>query len=170
MSEELGIIDNIRKKGFRPQVVGCFINNDKILFLYKKAHKLWQLPQGGIDNQETIREALKREMTEELGKSFAKNCNFEDISIIEENQLEFSSKFQGIRELKTDAGKEIKMKGKRYLFIKIQAKITKLNIKRTEFDDYQWCTPKEALSLANNIYQTGKKEITLKAIKSLQIK
>ena len=170
MSEELKIIDNIRKKGFRPQVVGCFINNHKILFLYKKKHKLWQLPQGGIDNKETIRKALKREMTEELGEDFVKNCNFDDVIIVKEAQLEFSPKFQGSRELKTDSDRKMRMKGKRYLFIEIQAETIELNVKQTEFDEYKWCTLKEALSLVNNIYQIGKKQTTLKAIKSLQIK
>jgi len=168
MSEkELQIIDDIRQKGFRPQVVGCFLNNNKILFLYKKKHSLWQLPQGGIDNKETVRQAIKREMQEELGEKFIKNCDFYNIEITEEAQLEFPKKTKGSRDLKTDTGKEMFMKGKRYLFIKIKVNSPELDIDQTEFDNHKWLNFKDAIILSNKIYQIGKRKITLKAIKSI---
>ncbi len=168
MSEELKIIDNIRKQGFRPQVVGCFIYNSKILFLYKKEHNLWQFPQGGIENEETIQQALKREMTEELGKDFINNCDLSNPLIFNEQQLKFPSSSKGFRELKTDLEEKIKMKGKRYFFIKIPTNKTKIKINQTEFDDYQWLTFAEASSKAKEIYQKGKRQLTLKAIESLK--
>ncbi len=167
MSEELKIIDSIRQKGFRPQVVGCFVNDNKILLLFHKKNNLWQLPQGGIDNQETITEALKREMKEELGVDFIKNCDFSNIFITEEAQLIFPKKHQGSRELKTDGEKEKIMKGKRYFFLKINTRKTQIDIQKTEFDDYLWLNKTDALKLAQKIYQKGKREITLKAITSL---
>lgn len=167
MSEELEIIDNIRQKGFRPQVVGCFVNDNKILLLFHKKYKLWQLPQGGINNRETVLEALKREMEEELGVDFIKNCDFSDTLITEEAQLIFPKKHQGSRELKTDEGQEKSMKGKRYFFLKINARETQIDLKKTEFDDYLWLNKTDALKLAQKIYQKGKREITLKAITSL---
>ncbi len=109
-------------------------------------------------------------MEEELGDDFIKNCDFSNINIFEEAQLKFPENAQGSRELKTDDGQEMKMKGKRYLFIKIQANTSKLDIKKTEFDDYQWLNTKEAINIANKIYQVGKKQITLKAINSLNSK
>ncbi|MCK5080959.1 MAG: NUDIX domain-containing protein [Candidatus Moranbacteria bacterium] len=167
MSKELEIIDKIRQKSFRPQVVGCFLNNNKILFLYKKKHNLWQFPQGGINNRETVHQAITREMIEELGENFVKNCDFSNFEIIEEDQIEFPQKYQGSRELETDTGQKMEMKGKRYLFIKIQVNVSKIDIDQTEFDDYQWLNSKQAFSLASQIYQTGKKRTTLKALKAL---
>lgn len=67
-------IDSIRSQGLRPEVVGCFVSSKKILFVYKKEHHLWQLPQGGIENKEKIEKAALREMTEELGQSFVDSC------------------------------------------------------------------------------------------------
>jgi len=69
-------------------------------------------------------------MEEELGDDFIKNCDFSNINIFEEAQLKFPENAQGSRELKTDDGQEMKMKGKRYLFIKIQANTSKLDIKK----------------------------------------
>ena len=40
-------LDALRKEGIRPSVVGCFINNKKLLLVYQKTFNLWQLPQGG---------------------------------------------------------------------------------------------------------------------------
>lgn len=43
-------------------------NKNKTLFLIIKAKKgYWQFPQGGIENDETPKEALKREIYEETG-------------------------------------------------------------------------------------------------------
>jgi NADH pyrophosphatase NudC (nudix superfamily) len=162
--EELQIIDNIRRKGFRPQVVGCFVCENKILFLFKKDHKLWQFPQGGIENDETIKEALVREMHEELEDTFLKNCNFSKIEIFDENQILFSKKSKGIRALKTDSEKEIKMLGKRYLFIKVPTDKKEIKITQTEFDKYRWLNQRDSITLVKKIKQLGKKRIILKAL------
>jgi len=99
-------IDQIRNEGFRPQIVGCFLNDKKILFLYKKKHDLWQFPQGGIDNGETVEVAFFREMAEELGEEFAKSCN-KNILLIGSDEVNFPAHSQGSRELKNDTGQDI---------------------------------------------------------------
>jgi len=62
-----------RKKSYRPNVAAVILSSkypDKCEFFV--AHRTdirnaWQFPQGGIDNDETPREALKRELLEEIG-------------------------------------------------------------------------------------------------------
>ena len=159
-------LDQIRKNGHRPQVVGCFLHNKKILFLYKKEHDLWQFPQGGIDNNETIEEAVLREMKEELGSDFLKDVEVGDL--IMKDGLEFSSDKWGSRNLKTDDGEEVLMKGKKYFVIKVKAGLTELDINQTEFDDYRWLDYEEALKLTETIYQKGKKRITEEILDSLR--
>ena len=161
----LNAIDEIRKSGFRPGVVGCFLNNKKVLFLFKKEYDLWQLPQGGIDNEESIEEATIREMTEELGEEFV--ASMEINSLFGGNEIEFPPKTQNTRTLKTDAGEEIFMKGKNYFYIAINAKITELDIVKTEFDDCRWLDYGEAMELAETIYQRGKKRVTIDILKKL---
>ena len=62
-----------RKKSYRPNVAAVILSSqypDKCEFFV--AHRTdiknaWQFPQGGIDEGETPREALKRELLEEIG-------------------------------------------------------------------------------------------------------
>jgi len=158
-------IDQIRKSGFRPQVVGYFLNDKKILFLYKKEYNLWQLPQGGIDNQESIEQATTREMVEELGKEFVSSIKIN--SLIGDNQVEFPNQTKNSRELKTDSGEDIFMKGKKYFFIAIDTGIADLNINKTEFDDFKWLDYNNAIKLSKTIYQRGKQRVTVDALNKL---
>jgi putative (di)nucleoside polyphosphate hydrolase len=155
-------IDKIRQEGFRPQVVCCILRNNKILFVYKKKYKLWQLPQGGIDNKESIEQATLREMSEELGTDFTKS--FQIGKIVGEDKLIFPKHLQGSRNLQTDNGEEKLMLGKKYFFVPIQTTTETLDITQSEFDDYKWLSYEEAIELTQKIYQKGKQQLTLKII------
>ena len=164
-SPSLKEIDSIRKKSFRPVVVGCFINQERLLFVYKKEHDLWQLPQGGIENRELLEDAFKREMSEELGDGFmiqAEQCQF-----LGQDELGFPTHLHGSRKLRTDDGQEIEMKGKAYLFCRSEIEVDKLDISKSEFDDYKWIPISEANDFSEIIYQKGKRQITLRAISKL---
>ncbi len=159
-------IDNIRQEGLRPQIVGCILHDKKILFVYKEKYKLWQLPQGGIDNKETIQEAAIREMTEELGADFTKS--FQIGAVIGSDTLIFPKHLQGSRHLQTDVGEKQLMLGKKYFFIPLQAGNKDLDISQTEFDDYKWLNYGEAILITKKIHQEGKQQTTLKALTVLR--
>lgn len=163
-------LDQIRSLGFRPQVVGCFLHNKKILFLFHEKHNLWQLPQGGVDNKETIDQAFKREMAEELSQEFMQSAINRDtkLNIIGEDQIEFPPATQDSRELRSDQGDKLYMKGKKYYFVAVESNLIDLNINKTEFNDYQWVDFKQASKLADEIYQRGKKRITVNALNILR--
>lgn len=160
-------INSFRKQGLRPDVVGCFVSNRQILLLYKKEHDLWQLPQGGIENKETPEIALASEMAEELGQDFLRSAR-EEIYFIGEDKVEFPKKTQDVRELFTDEGEQKKMIGKKYFFLAIPTENQKLDLSKTEFDDYRWLGYSEAMTLASKIYQSGKRRVTEKAIQLLK--
>jgi putative (di)nucleoside polyphosphate hydrolase len=160
-------VDKIREMGFRPQVVGCFLYDKQLLLVYKKEHDLWQLPQGGIDNNETMREALAREMIEELGNTFVKQGDMHS-EIIIEDKIEFPPNKQGTRNLQTDDERQITMKGKKYFFFAISSSISKINPEEMEFDEYKWVTFKEGTALAEKIHQKGKKRITIRLLNKLK--
>lgn len=162
-------LDDIRKKGLRPQVVGCFIHDKKVLFVFKKKYDLWQIPQGGIDNKENLKDALNREMSEELGTDFASNIG-DEYEIIGEDEMYFPQHVQGARELLTDDGSAVLMLGKYYYFVVSEVKKSKLDIEATEFDDYKWVSYDEAQDLIDKIYQPGKRRITIESVNQLQNK
>ncbi|RMA80214.1 RNA pyrophosphohydrolase [Umboniibacter marinipuniceus] len=58
----------IDSDGFRPNV-GIIITNDsgQVLWAQRSGQTSWQFPQGGIDGDESPREALYRELYEEVG-------------------------------------------------------------------------------------------------------
>jgi len=160
-------IDAYRGKGFRPGVVGCFLNDNNLLLVYKKEHNLWQLPQGGVDNRESLEEAFQREMSEELGEEFVSRSH-ESISLVTEGRVEFPAQKYGVRELETDSGQPIIMKGKKYFFLAAISYESELKLGETEFDDYRWVSYQEGTKLTEKIYQKGKKRITQNALKSLK--
>ncbi len=163
----LSEIDQIRNEGSRPQIVGCFLSDKKVLFLFKKAHNLWQLPQGGIDNRETAEAAFFREMGEELGSEFVKTCD-KDIMLFAKDTVSFPAHSQNSRDLKNDAGEDIFMKGKKYFFIYAKTKSATLDISKSEFDKFKWVSLEEGLILCDMIYQKGKKRITRSALQTLR--
>lgn len=160
-------IDQIRTQGFRPQVVGCFVCDFKILMVYKKAHDLWQLPQGGIDNHESIDQAFFRELGEELGPKFIVGSD-KDLRMVGSVEAKFTIK--NLRELNSDAGKKLHMRGKRYFFITTNVSEPALDISQTEFDDYKWLSHDQAVKLAQTITQTRKQKITIKGLNLLKKK
>jgi len=167
MELSLAQIDQIREQGLRPQVVGCFVNQGKILFVYKENFNLWQLPQGGIDNKETLEQALWREMKEELGEKFVGAAE-QEIEILGTGQLPFPKKLHGSRDLQTDDGKPVQMTGKKYIFLAIKAGIQELDLSESEFDNYRFVDYAQGMELAETIYQSGKKRITTKVLELLK--
>jgi len=167
-NSELQYFDSLRVEGLRPQIVACFLNKNRILFFFKKEHELWQLPQGGIDNRENIEKAFVREMSEELGKNFLLSCEIVSISLIHENKIHFAEDKWNVKELFTDTGNPVSMKGKNYFFLAVEIEHPDIKIEETEFDDFRWLTYDEALDVSEKIYQKGKQRITIKALSALR--
>ncbi|OGY41206.1 MAG: hypothetical protein A2Y82_02080 [Candidatus Buchananbacteria bacterium RBG_13_36_9] len=159
-------LDSYRRQGYRPQAVGCFINDKRVLLLYKREHGLWQFPQGGIDNQETPKQALIREMNEELGLNISPYIK--EIQFLGENKVNLPGASYRQRDLKTDQGNAVFMKGKRYFIFAIATALREINIADSEFDKYVWADYVQARKLAESIYQRGKKRITVHALDLLK--
>lgn len=163
------LLDSIRKEGFRPSVVGCFINNKKILLVYQKTFNLWQLPQGGIENKSTLNEAFTKEMSEEVTEDFVKNISTKT-ELIAEDKIEFPPSKQNLRDMKLDDGEEIVMKGKYYYFILAQSSSSDITIGATEFDDYKWLSYDEAIKLVKDTNTGGKLRITTSILNKIKEK
>ena len=162
----LAKLDSYRRQGYRPVGVGCFINNKQVLFLYKKEYDLWQFPQGGIENKETPKEALLREMNEELGVDIM--AYIKEIDFLGESKAIFKADTYRQRDLKTDDGQPVFMKGKRYFIFAVNTNLKEIDISKSEFDKYIWVGYDQARKLAEAIYQRGKKRVTLYALELLR--
>lgn len=159
-------IDTIRTRGFRPVVVGCFVNDGKVLMVFKRTHDLWQLPQGGVEPNETIIDALIRETKEELGSIFS-TLSTSAPELLGEDEVGFPPEHRGTRELHDAAQKNIIMRGKHYFFLVNEAPSQTVTISETEFDDYRWLDHAQAIAIAESITQIGKRRITLRALELL---
>lgn len=152
-------LDNLRKEGLRPSVVGCFIDDKKILLVYKKIHNLWQLPQGGVENKETLKDAFFKELSQEVTEEFLKNVD-QNLKLIAEDKIEFPPAKQGLRDMVTDSGEPVTMKGKYYYFLVGNSKSQEITISSSEYDDYKWLNFEEAYKLIKETNTGGKLRIT----------
>jgi len=162
-------IDDVRRSGYRPQIIGITTNSNRVLFVYHKEYDLWMFPQGGVDNGEDLETAFWREMAEELGEEFISTFD-RSLNFILEDQSTFPPDKQGSRSLKSDDGKEVFMKGKVYFVLAAESKTDKLDIAKTEFDDHKWVSYDEAQDLIKKIYQKGKQRITKQIVEELRSK
>ena len=150
-------LDALRKEGLRPSVVGCFINNKKLLMVFQKTFNLWQLPQGGIENGQSLFEGFDKEIAEEVTDDFVKT--HKELKIIGVDKIEFPPSKQGLRDLKTDSGEEVVMKGKYYYFVVTNTDETKITTDATEFSDYKWLNFEESYKLIKETNTGGKLRI-----------
>jgi len=151
----LADLDALRQQGLRPSVVGCFLNDKKILLTYQKSFNQWTLPQGGVDNKKTIKETFFQEMGEEVTEDFVKTCS-EDIKLVSVDKIEFPPSKQGLRDMVTDSDEPVVMKGKYYYFYISDTKTTDITIGATEFDDAKWLNYDEAYKLIKETNSGGR--------------
>ncbi len=110
---------------------------------------IWQFPQGGIDENETPKQALFRELKEEIGTN--------DIEIIAEHPDWFSYDFP-----KNTKGKMYPFDGQtqKYFLVRLNSD-AKLNIntKSPEFREYKFVDVNEVLHLIGNMKKHIYKEV-----------
>ncbi|HLD50777.1 hypothetical protein A3K34_03455 [candidate division WWE3 bacterium RIFOXYC1_FULL_40_10] len=157
----------IRKEGMRPTVIACVVFDNQLLLLHRKDYNLWLIPQGGVRFEENLEEALYREISEELGNSFAAGCE-KKAEIIGEASAEFFPKDVTKEEMEFHLGKGVEMKGKHYFFMVVNHKTGRLDVKDTGFDDYFWMEYIGAKRLLSLMRQKKKREILLKILDLLK--
>lgn len=127
---------------YRPNVAMIIVSDEyphkKDIFIAQRndLSDIWQFPQGGIDEGEEVKEALFREMEEEIGTNQAE--------IVAEYPEWISYDFPPKIEKKM---KPYKGQIQRYFLLKL-AKNAKINLhtKHPEFDEYKFVDSKNVLS------------------------
>ena len=135
------------------------LNKENSVFVGKRIDnptKFWQMPQGGVDNNENLFHAAKRELKEETG--------IKSIKLIKE--LDSWLEYELPKNLlgKIWKGKYRGQKQK-WFIMKFFGKDSEINIqtKNPEFLDWKWIEieklPDIAVSFKVNIYKTLQKEL-----------
>ena len=127
------------QKEYRKGVGLMIMNKDRKVFVAKRLDTFsdaWQMPQGGIDENEDPKDAALREMLEEIGTNNA--------TIIASSKKWYSYDFPAEYTNKLFAGK---YQGQSQLWFLMQYNGTDADINLTahtpEFSDWQWIDMKE---------------------------
>jgi len=131
-----------KKGSYRPNVAMIIVSNNypekKEIFIAQRNDLLdiWQFPQGGIDKGEEVKEALFRELEEEIGTNKAK--------IIAEYPEWISYDFP---EKIAKKMKPYKGQTQRYFLMKLKkSAVIKLDTKHPEFIDHKFVSVDDLLS------------------------
>ena len=162
----LNQIDLLRQAGIRPNIVACIISNGRLMFCRDRQHKVWFFPQGGIENKELPKQALYREIEEELG-SKVRHSIIESPILFYMDKIMFKGSGIGSRDLRTDAGEMKVMRGKYYIFYRINSNIEKINFKDTLFDSIVWVNKKTISAAEKLITDPNKKNQYKKVLENL---
>jgi 8-oxo-dGTP pyrophosphatase MutT (NUDIX family) len=171
MSEQiLPVVEDFnqdRQAGLRPGVVICVINKElKILLGLKEEYQIWEIPQGGIGEDENLISALKREIAEELGESFLHSLFIPEKPLVATDKIVFPE--QSLKGQTLKAGEQdILMVGKKYYICLV---VQKENVEpdKIEYGDFRWVSFSEGMKIVETIPQKGKKRVLRKILEILK--
>ena len=122
-------------EGYRPNVAMVVINStNKVLICRRKNTRTWQFPQGGIDNDEDIKKAMYRELSEEVGLSK------DDVSLVGESEGTITYDIPKTIRSKVLGGK-FKGQEQKWFLLKLNKDNCEIKLDNEafpEFDKYEW--------------------------------
>ncbi|HEG5924931.1 TPA: RNA pyrophosphohydrolase [Campylobacter jejuni] len=150
------------EKNYRPNVAAIVLSSsypfECKIFIARRSDmdNIWQFPQGGIDKVESVKNALFRELKEEIGT--------DEVEIIAEYpewlSYDFPSKI--VKKMYPYDGQIQK-----YFLVRLKHGATiNINTKHPEFDDYQFVSVKQIFEMINHF----KKNIYVRVIKYFEEK
>lgn len=150
----------IDEHGYRPNVGMIIINEDNQVFLGRRfGQKSWQFPQGGIQDKESEKAAMFRELHEETG------LTPEDVEIlgVTENWLKYDLPEQFQRKSKKPLCKGQRQK---WFLLKLTTSEQSLNLDATdspEFDAWRWVDywypAKKVIFFKRRVYEQALEEL-----------
>ena len=152
-------MNNSKNLPYRKGVGMMVFNNDKKIFVGRRIdnQKAWQMPQGGVDENEGCLSAAKRELYEETG--------IQSIRIIEKSKEKYTYDLPEYLLGKIWKGK-YKGQKQRWFLIKFLGPDSEINLnqKCAEFNEWKWVDIDEL----SKLIVPFKKELYLSVIKEFQ--
>ena len=144
---------------YRKNVVGVIINEENKVFVGKRKLQRdpatglegddnhWQLPQGGIDKNESFEQAFEREMFEELG--------VKNLQILGKSNKGYSYLWPHFRRKLLINNYPYRGQSQQIIFAKYNSKDPNNQIKldQHEFTDYKWASPEDLKNIIHRIRQ-----------------
>lgn len=162
----LGELEAIRREGFRPGVIACLIKDKKVLITYVTEFSLWQIPQGGVQVDQTLPGALLETIKDELGSDVAHHIDV-NMELVGEDRMEFPD--SGGKKFESRGGLVL-MKGKHYYIVAAKAHGGEFDLRKSEVNIARWVNFAEGIELKDQIYQKGKRRVTEAALKLIKEK
>lgn len=135
-------MDSMHKKTYRPNVAAVILSSkypfccELLIASRNDIKNAWQFPQGGIDNKESPKEALFRELKEEIGTN--------DIDVITEYPQWISYDFPAsvVKKMHPYSGQIQK-----YFLVRLkEGSVVNIATKEPEFNDYKFVSYEEVFS------------------------
>ena len=150
----------IDQAGYRFNVGIIMVNDDQRVFLAKRiGHDAWQFPQGGVNANETAKQALFRELQEEIG------LDPEDVDVLASTRhwLKYQLPKQYWR---LDARPLVIGQKQRWFLLKMRCNERKVRLdlsESPEFDSWRWVDYWEPIShviyFKQQVYRQALKEL-----------
>ena len=135
-----------------------FKGNKYLLISYAwQADSYWKMPQGGVNDNETKRKALMRELKEELGTDKFKILK----------QFPFSHQYDWDEATVKVPGNKFRGQKQTFFFVEFIGKDSEIKLDENELKDYCWVTKDELLKRVDNKHPMlkGYKKLVEKLLK-----
>ena len=145
--------------GYRPNVgIILFNHKNKVFWARRCSHDGWQFPQGGVRSNETLEQALYRELKEEVG------LERDHVRMVARTQqwLHYDLPQAYLRRLRSKSQKNFKGQKQIWYLLRLTGDESEVRLDvshKPEFDDWMWkdwaAAVEEIIEFKRHVYRTA---------------